>query len=81
MADFDLLWLKFGPQKIFLCILPQLDVIHSCKLSLYAIQKNLMNQTSENGKKNPPSFGSKFDAFGPNWGHQTFFQKSGFVSH
>ena len=41
-------WPKFGLQKIFLQILPLLDVRHadvSCKLSLYAISRNT-NETN-----------------------------------
>ena len=35
--DFGPFWAKFGPKKFFLWVLPQLDVTHCCKLSLYVI--------------------------------------------
>ena len=37
--DFGAFLPKFGPQKFFLWVLPLLDVIHCCKLSLYAISR------------------------------------------
>ena len=62
---------KFGLQKLFSWILPLLDVLHCCKLSLYAISRKLMMQTGENGKK--PSFMLDFSSFGPNLGPKKFF--------
>ena len=37
--DFGLFWPKFVPQKFLLHILPLLDVINYCKLSLNAIAR------------------------------------------
>ena len=37
--DFGLFWPKFGPPKLFLWVLPLVDVIHCCKLSLYSISR------------------------------------------
>ena len=42
---------KFGSQKNFLWVLPLVDVIHCCKLSLCAISRKTNNQTWENDKK------------------------------
>ena len=36
-ARYCSLWPKFGPQNFFLWILPQTDVRHYCKVSLYSI--------------------------------------------
>ena len=57
--------------KLFSWILLLLDVRHYCKLSLHAISRKTMNQTSENGRK--PSFGPSFGPFGPNLGPKIFF--------
>ena len=37
--DFGPLWSTFGSQKFFSWVLPLVEVIHFCKLLLYAISK------------------------------------------
>ena len=37
--DLNLFWPKFGPKKVFLWVLPLLEVKHCYKLSLYAISR------------------------------------------
>ena len=48
--NLDLILARFA-QKFFAGVLPLLDITHCCKLSLYAFQGKLINQTWENGKK------------------------------
>ena len=50
--DFGLFWPKFGPQKFFWWVLPLLDVIHYCKLSLYKISKKANEQNMRKWQKN-----------------------------
>ena len=47
-------------QKLFLWVLPLLEVRHCYKLSLYVNSRKTMNQTRENGKKT--SFGPKLNS-------------------
>ena len=68
--DFDPFWPKFGPKNVFLWVLPLPDVIHCCKLSMYAISRKTNNQKWENGKK--PSFRPDFGHFGPNMAPKLF---------
>ena len=69
----NLVWgQNLGPQHFFSCILP-LHVSHCCKLSLYAMEGKIRNQTWENGKK--PSFETDFGHLGPNLGPKIFFFK------
>ena len=65
--DFSPFWPKFGPQKFFSWVLPLLDVIHCCKLSLYAISRKSNEPNLRKWKE--PSFGPDFVPFGP----QNFF--------
>ena len=67
--DFVLFWPKLGPQKLFLWVLPLLDVVHCCKLSLYAISR----KTWENGKK--PWFWARFLPIWPKFRLPNFFSK------
>ena len=43
--DFGPFWPKFGPKKFFSWVLPLLDIIHCCKLSLYAISRKTNKDT------------------------------------
>ena len=69
--DLGPFWLKYRLQKLFSWVLPLLDVIHCCKLSLYAMKRKTNKQTWKNGKKS--SFGPDFGLFGPNSSYQFFF--------
>ena len=68
LASFDP---KLVPKKIFMG-LPLLEVIHCCKLSLYAISRKTNEPNLRNDKK--PSFGSNFGPFGTNLGPKIFFR-------
>ena len=62
----------FGPisvLKTFLWVLPQLDVIHYCKLSLYAIWTKT-NEPNLGKWQKKPSFRPDFD---PNLGFKNFY--------
>ena len=61
--NFGPFWPKFGPPKFFRWVLPPVDLIHCCKLPLYAIARKTTQPNLKNGKK--PSFGSNFGPFGP----------------
>ena len=68
--DFGLLRPKFGPQKLFLWALPLLDVIHCCKLSLYAIsRKTIFLEFCLSGGNSGRHFFSKNLAFSDTWYH------------
>ena len=69
--DLGPFWPKYRLQKLFSWVLPLLDVIHCCKLSLYAMKRKTNKQTWKNGKKS--SFGPDFGLFGPNSSYQFFF--------
>ena len=69
--DFDPFWLKFGPKKNLLQVLFLLNVIHFCKLSLYATsRKTNIPNLKKWGKYT--SFGSYLGHFGPNLGPKSF---------
>ena len=55
--NFSLFWSKFAPPppQFFSWVLPQLDVIHCCKLSLYIISRKTNELNLTNCKK--PIFG------------------------
>ena len=72
--DLGPFWPKYRLQKLFSWVLPLLDVIHCCKLSLYAMKRKTNKQTWKNGKKS--SFGPDFGLFGPNSSYQFFFFKN-----
>ena len=71
--DLGPFWPKYRLQKLFSWVLPLLDVIHCCKLSLYAMKRKTNKQTWKNGKKS--SFGPDFGLFGPNSTYQFFFSR------
>ena len=61
--------------KIFLWALPLLDVMHWCKLSLYAISRKTSGSKLRKWQKKP-SFGPDFGPFGPNLSRRIFFFKN-----
>ena len=71
--DFGPFWPKFGPKIFFPWLLSLLDVIHCCKLSLYAIWKKTNEQNLRKWKKT--SFGLDFGPFGANLGFKNIFSK------
>ena len=58
--------------KICFVVLALLIVKHYSKLSCYAISRNEMNETWENGEK--PNFGPDFSLFRPNLGPKSFLR-------
>ena len=68
--DFGSFWPKLRPKKPFSRDLPPLDVIHCCKLSLYAIsrKKNKINLR----KWQKSSLRLDLGSFGPNLGPKFF---------
>ena len=71
VPDFGLSLSKFGPQNFFSWVLPLLDVIHCCKLSLYAISKKTNEPNMRKWQK--PIFTPNFGPFDPNLGPQISF--------
>ena len=62
---------KYGSQKFFLQVLPQLVVRHCYKLSSCVFKGKLMKHTKENGKK--PNFGHDLGPFWPKFDSKIFF--------
>ena len=69
-----LFWSKSFP-KFSSWVLPLLDVIHCCKLSLYPISRKTNEPNLRKSQKNPPSFCPEFSALGPNLGPKFFFRR------
>ena len=69
-----LFWSKSFP-KFSSWVLPLLDVIHCCKLSLYPISRKTNEPNLRKSQKNPPSFCPEFSPFGPNLGPKFFFRR------
>ena len=69
------LWPKFGPQKIlygfFWWVLPLLDVIHCCKLSLYAMTRKTNEPNLRKWQKT--LFWARFRLICPKFGPPIFF--------
>ena len=65
------------PQKFFLKVLPLADIIHCCKLLLYAISKKT-NKTLQ-GKWQKTNLGTNFDLFASTFDLQQIF--CGFYLH
>ena len=82
-----LIFARFGPNLVpsfffFLQVLPQLDVIHCCKLSLYAISRKTKEPNLRKWQKT--QFWAQFSPSWPKFGPPflfIFFQTSGSVSH
>ena len=70
---FGPLWPKVALPKLFSWILSLLDVIHCCKLLLYAISKKTHEPNLRKWQK--LSFGANFGPFSTNLGPKTFFQR------
>ena len=70
---------NFGPQNLFLWILPVLDVRNYASYHCMQFQGKQMSQTLENGKK--PSFDSILANLNQILAAKICFQKLGFFSH
>ena len=66
--DLNLFWPKFGPKKVFLWVLPLLEVKHCYKLSLYAISR----ETNKPEKK--PISGPILALSAQTWVPKCFFE-------
>ena len=78
------LWPKFGPQKFlygfFWWVLPLLDVIHCCKLSLYAMSRKTNEPNLRKWQKT--LFWARFRPICPKFGPPIFFlKKTWLLSH
>ena len=64
-------WYKFGPRKIFMWVLPLLDVRYSCKLSLCKILRKNNEPILRKGQKT--QFHPRFWLLWPKFGPPIFF--------